>query len=78
MAADTTPAPAPAPLPKTLVVADVADDGIFLELEDGRHVAATVKDGVNLTLKRGTKVAFTSEGVDELDAPTNVVITKTV
>lgn len=76
-------ADAPAPTPTTSVpkaqtefkVTDVADGTAFLELEDGRHIAATIKDGVD-GVKRGAHVAITSDGLDKEGAPKDAVVTK--
>lgn len=62
-------ADAPAPIK----IADIHEDGVFIALEDGRHVAATVKDGVE-GLRRGTKVKITSDGLDKDGAPKDAVV----
>ena len=42
-------------------IADIVEDGkVFVKLPDGRHVAATVKDGVEV--KRHAKVKLTGDG----------------
>lgn len=44
-------------------IADIGEDGkVFVKLPDGRHVAATVKDGVEV--KRHTKVKLSGDGED--------------
>lgn len=54
-------------------IADLGEDGVvYVKLPDGRHVAATVKDGVDV--RRGTKVKLTGDG-DDYD---NAVVTGTV
>ena len=72
------PAPTPttsAPVKQTVFrVTDVADGKAFLELDDGRHIAASVKDGLE-GVKRGSKVKITSEGDEKEGTPKNPVVT---
>lgn len=63
----------PEPEP-TYKLVDVVGDTLFIELEDGRHVAATLADGVDAP-KRGAKVNITSTGEDKGGAPAKVVVT---
>lgn len=76
-------AEAPAPTPTTSApkpqaefrVTDVADKTAFLALEDGRHIAATIKDGIE-DVKRGSHVSISHEGLDKEGAPKDAVVTK--
>jgi hypothetical protein len=56
-------------------VTDVSENTAFLELDDGRHIQATIKDGVE-GVKRGARVTITSDGLDKEGAPKDAVVTK--
>lgn len=64
------------PKPQTkFKVADLGNDGeAFLKLDDGRHVFATIKPGVEV--KRGDTVETTNAGLDKEGAPKDVVIVR--
>jgi hypothetical protein len=56
-------------------VAEIRDDTTaIVELEDGRMVPATFKEGTQL--KKGDKVAIKSDGEDKGGAPLKVEITR--
>lgn len=60
----------PKPTDGEFKIADLGEDGVvYVKLPDGRHVAATVADGVEV--KRHAKVTLTGEG-DDYD---NAVVT---
>jgi len=69
------PAPAAPKAQSEFKVTDVADGKAFLVLDDGRHIVATIKDGVE-GVKRHSKVAITSDGLDKEGAPKDAVVVK--
>jgi hypothetical protein len=74
---DKAPTPTTSePRPQTeFKVTDVSGNIAFLELADGRHIQATIKDGVE-GVKRHAHVAITSDGLDKEGAPKDAVVTK--
>lgn len=74
-----TPTPTPttsAPKAQTeFRVTDIAGDLAFLALDDGRHISAKIKEGVE-GVKRHAKVQITSDGLDKEGAPKDAVVTK--
>jgi hypothetical protein len=75
--APTPTTSAPAKAQTEYKVTDAADGVAFLELDDGRHVQATIKDGVE-GVKRGSHVKITSDGLDKEGAPKEAVVTALV
>jgi hypothetical protein len=65
----------PAEAQKVFRVTDANDGYAFLELHDGRHIQATIKDGLE-GIKRGTKVEIISDGLDKEGAPKDAVVVK--
>lgn len=73
--------PAPAPLsmderkpPAEFKVADISDGTVFLKMEDGRHFAATVKEGVEV--KRRDRVVIKSDEIDKEGVPVGAEVVK--
>ncbi len=77
MADAPTPA-APAPKGQSdFRVTDVHEDTAFLELDDGRHIAVKIKEGLE-GIKRGTHVAIASDGLNKDGTPKDAVAVRII